>query len=437
MGSSVSIRSGRLAIVAASVLTAFTGSGASAQDNSAKSASGDALSPSFELETRVNWLNLPSWDARDTDVFTGSAGSRVTDIGLGIGYTLNLPLGEIGEQPLVLEWSGGIAGLSTDSSSRTSLAGQTGFGFSLGNTSNGQFLTAPFGTAAGSSPAEAGVEVRVQDSAGDVRTILSNALSNPGGQITQFASSSSATGGVFAATVTNGNTGSGVAVGAFGDNTGFTLSAAGDLSGSALVSSRTEDVTAFDQTLLLGAPITLSDGWTVTPKIGPTYRSIDRDVDFTQTLDIGASIPGVDVPEVGIAQNDQLDARYIGAIAGMSVSKQIQPDLALTLDATLGAAHLHSRYRSQYSAIIPGVSVSGFDAISETRNDVAVLAGLNAGIRYDASENVAVGFTTGIDFTSKVPTIKYVADGGGGTTPTVDTSHAINFSAKANITWRF
>ncbi len=430
MGSSVSIRSGRLAIVAASVLTAFTGSSALAQDNSAKSASGDALSPSFELETGVNWLNLPSWDARDTDVFTGSAGSRVTDIGLGIGYTLNLPLGEIGEQPLVLEWSGGIAGLSTDSTSRTSLAGGSPFTLELGNTSGGNVSLNVL-------PAYADATVTLTDSAGGTAGISTSADSTAGGQITQFASSSSTTGGVFTALTTNGATGSATSVGAFGDNTGFFLAAIGDLSGSALVSSRSEDVTAFDQTLLLGAPITLSDGWTVTPKIGPTYRSIDRDVDFTQTLDIGASIPGVDVPDVGVAQNDQLDARYIGAIAGLSVSKQIQPDLALTLDATLGAAHLHSRYRSQYSAIIPGVSVSGFDAISETRNDVAVLAGLNAGIRYDASENVAVGFTTGIDFTSKVPTIKYVADGGGGTTPTVDTSHAINFSAKANITWRF
>lgn len=436
MGSSVSIRSGRLAIVAASVLTAFTGSGALAQDNSAKSASGDALSPSFELETGVNWLNLPSWDARDTDVFTGSAGSRVTDIGLGIGYTLNLPLGEIGEQPLVLEWSGGIAGLSTDSTSRTSLAGQSLYTLSLGNTTNGS-INSLNATGAGTVPANASADVTVNDSAGDTATIQMTASSPAGGQITQFASTGTATGGVFAGLVTNGDTGSATSVGAYGDNTGFFLAAIGDLSGSAVISSRTEDVTAIDQTLLLGAPITLSDGWTVTPKIGPTYRSIDRDVDFTQTLDIGASIPGVDVPDVGIAQNDQLDARYIGAIAGLSVSKQIQPDLALTLDATLGAAHLHSRYRSQYSAIIPGVSVSGFDAISETRNDVAVLAGLNAGIRYDASENVAVGFTTGIDFTSKVPTIKYVADGGGGTTPTVDTSHAINFSAKANITWRF
>ncbi|MDM9625798.1 hypothetical protein QTL95_07815 [Rhizobium sp. S152] len=431
MGSSVSIRSGRLAVVAASVLTALTGSGAFAQDNSAKTGNNDSLSPSFELETGVNWLNLPSWDARDTDVFTGSAGSRVTDIGLGIGYTLNLPIGEIGEQPLVLEWSGGIAGLSTDSSSRTSLAGGSSFDLTLGNTGYGS-ITLGF-----PAPAATTAVVTVTDSAGGTAGISASAASAGTGQITQFASNSAITGGVFTALVTNGATGSATAVGAYGDNTGFTLRAEGDLSGSALVSSRSEDVTAFDQTLLLGAPIALSDGWTITPKIGPTYRSIDRDVDFTQTLDIGASIPGVDVPDVGVAQNDELDARYIGAIAGLSLSKQIQPDLALTLDATLGAAHLHSRYRSQYSAIIPGVSVAGFDSISETRNDAAILAGLNAGIRYDASENVAVGFTTGIDFTSKVPTIKYVADGAGGTTPTVDTSHAINFSAKANITWRF
>ncbi|KQV65339.1 hypothetical protein [Rhizobium sp. Root1220] len=435
MGIRAAVRSGRPVAIVLATLAILVGQDALADDNKSPQPVGDApTDSSLDIVIGVNWLNLPSWDSRRTDFFGGSEGSRLTDNGLGVGYSLDIPLGEIGSQPLVLEWNGGIADLSSSSNSRTSLAGQNTFDMSFGNRANGSIaLTA---SAIGVLPAAATALVTVNDSAGGTATIASSASSPAGGQVTQFASSTTITGGAFTALVTNGDTPSAAAYAAYGDNTGFTFSALGDLSNSAVIDSRSEDTTVIDQTLLLGAPIDLSDGWSVTPKFGPTYRSIDRDVDFTRTIDIGESISGVNVPTLGFAQNDQLDARYVGAIGGLTITKWVQPDLRVSLDARLGGAYLHSKYRSQFSAMLPNAANGSFDALEQTRNGAALLAGLNAGVRYAVKENVEIGFNTGVDFTSKVPTVKYVNDAGV-VSPTIDMSHALGYNASVNVTWHF
>jgi hypothetical protein len=436
MGICTSVPPSRLVIVFLATVANFAGHNAIAGDGAAQSKSSDGqIDPSFEIVTGINWLNLPGWNAAPTDIFGGTENSRWTDDGLALGFKLDLPIGEIGAQPLILEWNGSVADLSSSSSSRTSLAGQTTYDMQFGNTANGSINTLVT-TAPGTLPTGGTADVTVNDSAGGTANILSTASSPAGGRVTQFASKSAVTGGAFAAVVTNGDSQSSAAFAAYGDNTGFTLAAIGDLSTSAILSTRSEDTTVVDQTLLLGAPIDLSDGWSVTPKFGPTYRLINRDVDFTRTIDIGESVAGVAIPAVGIAQSDELDARYIGAIGGLTVTKWLQPDLSLSLDAKLGAAYLRSSYRSQVSAIIPNVAIAASDQLQDTRHDTSMLAGLNAGVRYAAKENVIVSFNAGVDFTSKVPTIEYVS-GAGGVTPTIAMSHALSYNASVSITWRF
>jgi hypothetical protein len=436
MGICTSVPPSRLVIILLAAVANFAGHSAIAGDGAAQSKSSDGqIDPSFEIVTGINWLNLPGWNAAPTDIFGGTENSRWTDDGLALGFKLDLPIGEIGAQPLILEWNGSVADLSSSSSSRTSLAGQTTYDMQIGNTLNGSINTLAT-TAPGTLPATATADVTVNDSAGGTAHIHADASSPAGGRTTQFASSSAVTGGAFEALVTNGDSQTSAAFAAYGDNTGFTLAAIGDLSTSAILSTRSEDTTVVDQTLLLGAPIDLNDGWSVTPKFGPTYRLINRDVDFTRTIDIGESVAGVAIPAVGIAQSDELDARYIGAIGGLTVTKWLQPDLSLSLDAKLGAAYLRSRYRSQFSAIIPNVAIAASDLLQDTRHDTSMLAGLNAGVRYAAKENVIVSFNAGVDFTSKVPTIEYVS-GAGGVTPTIAMSHALSYNASVSITWRF
>lgn len=390
---------------------------------------------SLQIGTGINWFSLPSWGPRGPD-FLGTGDSRVIDDGLGFGISLDLPLGQIGSQPFVLEWNGGIADLSSSSTDRTSLAGQSSLDLSFGNSANGSITTLT-ASPIGALPATATADVTFTDSAGATgRTFISDS-SLAGGRVTHFASNTGVTGGAFAATLTNGGTQSAAAYAAYGDNTGFTLAATGDLSSSAIVDERSEDVTVIDQELLLGAPIDLQGGWTVTPKIGPMYRSIDRDVDFRRTLQITANQPGVVVPEVGFAQTDELDARYVGAIAELAVTKALQPDLSVSFDARFGGAYLHSRYRSHYSAILPTMTTGPFDFVSETRDDASLLAGVGAGLRYAPSENVVVGLDAGVNFVNKVPTINYVADAGGGVSPTIGMSHAIDYNVSVSVTWRF
>jgi hypothetical protein len=216
----------------------------------------------------------------------------------------------------------------------------------------------------------------------------------------------------------------------------MTLRATGDLSNSSIVDERSEDATVIDQTLLLGAPIDLQGGWTITPKFGPMYRSIDRDVDFRRTLQITANYPGVVVPQVSVAQDDELDARYVGALAELSVAKALQPDLSVSFDARFGGAYLHSHYRSHYSAVLPSVSTGAFDFVSQTRDDASLLAGVGAGLRYAPTENLQVGLDAGVNYINKVPTINYVADAGG-VSPTIGMSHAIDYNVSVSVTWRF
>ncbi|OWW02159.1 hypothetical protein ATY81_23070 [Rhizobium sp. R72] len=426
----------KMAAILVAALASLTGTTSPAlADDTKLTPQNEDTAPSLEIGTGINWLSLPSWGSRRPDFF-GSGDSRVVDDGLNIGISLDLPLGQIGSQPFVLEWNGSIADLSSNSTSRTSLAGQNSLNLRFGNTANGSVNTLT-ASPVGILPAAAVADVTVNDSAGGTAHINSTASSSdPTGRITQFASTSSITGGVFTALVTNGGTPSAAAYAAYADNTGLTLQATGDLSSSAIIDERDEDTTVIDQELLLGAPVDLQGGWTVTPKFGPMYRSIDRDVDFRRTLVIGTSIPGVVVPQVGVAQNDELDARYVGALAELSVAKALQPDLSVSLDARLGGAYLHSRYRSHYSAVLPSVSTGAFDFVSETRDDASLLAGIGAGLRYAPKENLLVGLNAGIDYVNKVPTINYVADAGG-VSPTIGMSHAIDYNVSVSITWRF
>ncbi|MBB3542259.1 MULTISPECIES: hypothetical protein [unclassified Rhizobium] len=434
------VQSHKLAAILVATLASIASSESIAVADDIKTApTAQSVEPAtgVQIGTGINWFSLPSWAPRGPD-FLGTGDSRVIDDGIGFGISLDLPLGQIGSQPLFLEWNGGIADLSSSSTDRTSLAGQNSLNFSLGNSANGRIdpslLTAsPIGTL----PATATADVTFTDSASATgHTFLSDS-SPAGGRVTHFASQTGVTGGSFAATLTNGSTQSAAAYAAYGDNTGFTLAATGDLSSSAFIDKRSEDAFVIDQELLLGAPIDLQGGWTVTPKFGPMYRSIDRDVDFRRTLRITANQPGIVVPEVGFTQTDELDARYVGAIAELAVTQALQPDLSVSFDARLGGAYLHSRYRSHYSAILPTMTTGPFDFISETRDDASLLAGLGAGLRYAPKENVVIGLDTGVNFVNKVPTIDYVADAGGGVSPTIGMSHAIDYNVSVNVTWRF
>ncbi len=432
------VLSQKLAVIAVAALASLSGTAYTAVADDTKlqttAPSGDTT-PSLQIGTGINWLSLPSWGSQRPDFF-GSGDSRVVDDGLNLGVSLDLPLGQIGSQPFILEWNGSIADLSSNSTDATSLAGRSSLNLSYGNSFNGSINTlsaSPIGTL----PAAAVADVTVNDSAGGTVHIHSTASSSdPTGRITQFASSNSITGGVFTALVTNGGTPSAASYAAYGDNTGMTLAATGDLSSSAIVDERSEDATVIDQELLLGAPIDLQGGWTITPKLGPMYRSIDRDVDFRRTLVIGASIPGVAVPQIGVEQKDELDARYVGALAELGIAKTLQPDLSLSFDARFGGAYLHSRYRTHYTAVLPGVSTGAFDFVSETRNGASLLAGIGAGLRYAPKENLLVGLDAGVDYVNKVPTINYVANAGS-VSPTIGMSHAIDYNISVSVTWRF
>jgi hypothetical protein len=391
--------------------------------------------PSFDITTGINWLNLPSWNSQRNDPLYGGEGSRLTDDGLNLGFRLDMPIGAIGSQPLVLEWSGSIADLSSSSSSRSSLAGSSVFDMRYGSSANGS-ITAQTASSTGVLPAAAAADVTVNDSAGGTASIISSASSPAGGRISQFASGSSISGGVFAALVTNGDAQTAASYAAYADDTGFTLRGLGDLRNSSLVSTRSESTIVIDQTLLLGAPIDLNDGWSITPKLGPTYRSIDRDVDFTQAIDIGESVAGANLPAVGIGQSDELNARYIGALGALTVTKWVGTDLSVSLDAKLGSAYVHSRYQSRYSANLPNVTIATFETPDQSRNDISLLAGLNAGVQYKAKENVVLGFNAGVDFISKVPTISYSGTAIGDA-PSITMSHAISYGASVSVTWRF
>lgn len=167
----LAVQSRKLAAIIAAALASLASTTSIAVADDIKltpTAQNEETAPSLTIGTGINWLSLPSWGSRRPDFF-GSGDSRVVDDGLNLGISLDLPLGQIGSQPLILEWNGSIADLSSDSTDRTSLAGQNSLNLSYGNSANGSINTLT-ASPTGTLPAAAVADVTVNDSAGGRRT---------------------------------------------------------------------------------------------------------------------------------------------------------------------------------------------------------------------------------------------------------------------------
>src|SRR6478609_4481837 len=94
------VQSYKLAAILVATLAGIAGSGSIAVADDIKTApTAQSVDPALDLQIGIgiNWLNLPSWGSRRPDFF-GSGDSRVTDDGLNLGVSLDLPLGQIGSQ---------------------------------------------------------------------------------------------------------------------------------------------------------------------------------------------------------------------------------------------------------------------------------------------------------------------------------------------------
>ncbi|WP_234828038.1 hypothetical protein [Sinorhizobium fredii] len=358
--------------------------------------------PTFSWDFGARWEDVDTPDLFSNVIFPGTSGQLEPPdtIGLRTNLSFRLPLQDAGMGPFFLEWD---AALSRASGSSSRVVQPTGSGFDLaaGEPAGGIISLATVGDIGGATAAGT---IHFKDSSGDPARIMAFAHSPAGDNaITQYATSGTQTGAAFLALVTSGDTSSAAAYAAFADDRGLFFQALGDLDGTVVKSTVEQRARHFDQTLWLGAALELGNGWTVTPRLGPTYRSTRQDTTFRTEVDIAESImSGASIPAIGYQERVNVSADYYGVLAGFSAETPVTENLLLRINVSGGAAHYRARLDNRATAIFPEADIT-FSSSEQGRRGGTFLADASAAIILSSRESFSLKFEAGTSFLADMP----------------------------------
>ena len=320
--------------------------------------------------------------------------------GLGVAAKI----GKIENSDIYLEWNSTFA-RGTDNSSDTRYQGSDPLVFAAGTSPVG---TIDLSTAIDALGASSDATAQIIDSTGDTAMIVSSAFSPsaPDTAVSQFALSQTMSGGIFAALSTNGETGLASAYGTIFDDTGFVFLGTGEDAGTAIRSSFTDKISYVSHSLFLSAGFPIDDRWTLTPRIGPTYRSFDRTSKASTIIDINEGFDlAPPVPDINLSETISLESTYLGAILGATVSGRIRDDWQLSIGAEAGLANFDAEADSLEGVRIANVqtSISGRNL---TLDGTSGIGRLSAGLTHVGPGGAIISLNAFVDYMSDVP---YVA----------------------------
>ncbi|WP_018240172.1 hypothetical protein [Ensifer sp. BR816] len=357
-----------------------------------------------------SWNFGARWDDIDTpDLFshvallgTPQSGPDPPDtVGIRSAFSFRLPLEDAGFGPFFLELNGAVSHASGTSWNIARPIGNS-FDLAAGDPAGGSISLA---TATDPMGATAAGTIHFTDSSGDSASIIALAHSpaGSGNAVTQYATSGTHTGAAFLALVTGGGTPSAAAYAAFADDRGLFFQALGEVDGSVAASTLEQRSSQFDQTLLLGTSLDLGNGWTITPRLGPTYRSTRRDTVLRTEVDIDESVAsGAVIPAIGYHEKVELSADYYGVVSGFSAERSVAENVWLQFNVSAGVAHYRARLDNRATAVFPDAGVT-LSSSEQRRSGGTFLADISAAVIFSSQESLSVKFEAGTGFLADVP----------------------------------
>jgi len=321
--------------------------------------------------------------------------------GPSLEFGLTGRLGTVAGSPIYLEWAESNI-IARSRSAQTDVQGSA----PLLYTSS----TAPVGTIDLSSFADGtGVTseatLQITDSTGDVASILSSAFSPVGQEaaVSQFAISQTDSGAIFTALTTNGQTGLGSAYGAVFDDTGYLLLGIGDNSDTVMTTAIDEKITSSNHTFFLSSAVPLNDRWTVSPRVGPTFRGLKRTTTSRTTLDLNeGSALTESLPDVVLTDKTSLRTDYRGAILGADLSQEIRKDWLFSFGAEAGFVNYASRSKHSNAVSIAGENVE-MPAAMIRRNGTATIARATGDLTHIGRNGEIFTVSAYVDYLSDAP----------------------------------
>ncbi|MDP3960362.1 MAG: hypothetical protein Q8Q26_09955 [Pseudorhodobacter sp.] len=243
---------------------------------------------------------------------------------------------------------------------------------------------------------------------GGIATITSSASSplGPGNEISQYAYSPTPTGGTFVALTASGDTGQAAAYGAIFDADGFAFVGVGGIDGTTVSSTVRDLLVSTETSLMLAKRVPLNGGWTLVPKIGPTYVQTRRHMSNITSVNIneGVLLPN-DTPLIGLSQHDVLSTRYLGLVAGIGASKQLTDTLGLSLDVTAGLAGMRGHYDGAYSADLTGQAATNIDVANQSYSGHSYLGRMSINLDKKMKRGGVMSVGLFGNYMSAVPTV--------------------------------
>lgn len=344
------------------------------------------------------------------DMVPGSASGRSTGmrvLGAQAGYGFSVPLdrgkGETADTWLELGGSFARAQGSSQIVSRHEGAG--GLSMNSGQKPGGHIKTRTRTDARG---ALAAGRVRVADPSGASVTIRGRAFSpaGGGGKITQHAFSPIGNSGAFLALTTDADAPSATAYGVIYDPNGFQFAASGDVE-AARVDERVSESFAYDShNALVSTRLPSAGGWSIRLRGGPTLRHLSRRAVTATGIEMEPTVGGAMLPGIELTQSDRITGRYLGAIAGVSLSRALDPRTSLALDLRAGLAAYRGNHRRRATVAIGALGAGGHVENAVPIRGTSGLGSLSVSLSRVVARNTVASLGLSGEHVSNVPTLR-------------------------------
>ena len=310
-------------------------------------------------------------------------------------------VGKVAESPLYLQWAGYFA-RAYSHTSNTERQGSAPLLFTSSTSPSG---TIDLSTIFNGNGSTSDASVAITDSTGDTASIVSSAFSPlaEGTAVSQFAVSPTGAGGIFTALTTNGETGLGSAYGAVFDDTGFLFLGVGDNSQSTVTTAIDEKISAANHTVFLSAGFPLNEKWNISPRIGPTYRGIERTTTSRKTIDIneGSALEAT-LPDVVMTEKISLNSKYYGAVIGADITQNFPENWLLSLGGEVGLVKFSARSNHLSALSVAGEYAEAREPVA-TMNGTATIARITSDLTHTTRNGTIFSLSASVNYLSDAP----------------------------------